>query len=466
MAATISFGGLISGLDTKSIVTSLVSIRRRKETDPINALLTLNNNRNTAMQAVKTTLDDLYASAQSILETVPNAFSAQKSTSSDTSVVLINATNSTTAVAGTYTISGITQLAQPDRIVFDGVANSNTALFGTGNITLSVGSGAAKTIAITSSNNTLEQMMTAINDAGAGVTASIINDGGANPYRLVLTANSTGSENIISQDLSTVLSGLTVDPVSADPENEPKSAIFKLNSTDMTSSTNTITSAIPGVSFTLIDTEEVNTITISVGSDTTAVSAKIKSFVAAYNTANTTLAAIFKRDAKGKATNPLASDYTLQAAQEFLNNTMLSQYTKFYTSGYQSLSSIGISLNAKNQLTVDDSKLGDALKNNINGVKTLFQGTSAAANDGIAKKMETYLKTLIATNVGELPRRLNGYQVSTLNLAEELISRENRILDYQKKLETKFTKMEQMLAKLKTQSDYWSSYTGVSTSSK
>ena len=64
---------------------------------------------------------------------------------------------------------------------------------------IQTGSGAATTVTIDSTNDTLQGLATAINNSGAGVTASVVDDGsGVHSYRLLLVANQTGTDNAIT----------------------------------------------------------------------------------------------------------------------------------------------------------------------------------------------------------------------------------------------------------------------------
>jgi flagellar capping protein FliD len=70
-----------------------------------------------------------------------------------------------------------------------------------GTIQIRVGSGPVSTITIDSTNDTLEGLAEAVNNAKLGVTATIVNDGSdsrTQPYRLLLFADQTGSANAIS----------------------------------------------------------------------------------------------------------------------------------------------------------------------------------------------------------------------------------------------------------------------------
>ena len=104
--------------------------------------------------------------------------------------------------SGTYTVS-VNQLASAESLASQGYA-SDTAPVGTGTITITSG-GKPYSITIDSTNNTLDGVASAINAAGAGVTAQVENTGIAGaPYRLVITSTETGTSNgfTVSQSLS------------------------------------------------------------------------------------------------------------------------------------------------------------------------------------------------------------------------------------------------------------------------
>src|SRR5712692_9502013 len=104
--------------------------------------------------------------------------------------------------SGVYTVS-VNQLATSQLSASQGYASGNDTI-GTGTITITVG-GNAHQITIDSTNDTLSGLASAINSAGIGVNAQVVNTGlpGA-PNRLEISANSTGAANAF-----TVSSSLT-----------------------------------------------------------------------------------------------------------------------------------------------------------------------------------------------------------------------------------------------------------------
>ena len=91
---------------------------------------------------------------------------------------VLTAASSGRASAGSYDLQ-VLALARNHQMASQGFSDDSQALFGTGTITIAVGSGTVKTITIDATNNSLAGIKKAINDANVGVTASIINDGSA-----------------------------------------------------------------------------------------------------------------------------------------------------------------------------------------------------------------------------------------------------------------------------------------------
>ncbi|MFQ5455996.1 MAG: flagellar filament capping protein FliD [Nitrospirota bacterium] len=193
-----SITGLVSGMDYNSLVTQLMDIERK----PINLLESKQNNYElkvadilsltTKLSSFKSSLETLNSSEKFNIKTV-----SVTKTSNDTEV--LSASSSSTAAAGSYSIT-VKQLATASKKASNGWADQNTTAIasGTGSFKFKVGSnGAVTTVSVTSST-TLQGLRDAINTADGGVTASIIDDGtGSNPYRLILTADTTGSSNAI-----------------------------------------------------------------------------------------------------------------------------------------------------------------------------------------------------------------------------------------------------------------------------
>jgi flagellar hook-associated protein 2 len=196
-----SIDGIFSGMNTTSIIDSLIKIEHQ-QVDIYTARQAEYTQKLTGWQTINSYL--LAFKAQADVLSKPAVWNTQAVTSSDDTAIAV--TSSGGSATGSYFVT-VDRLAQSQQLASQGFSES-TAIVGSGTVEIKVGSNEAKTITLDSGNNSLESLKNAINDADAGVTAAIINDGSStNPYRLILSANETGTANQIS--FTTSLSGGT-----------------------------------------------------------------------------------------------------------------------------------------------------------------------------------------------------------------------------------------------------------------
>lgn len=114
------------------------------------------------------------------------------SVSSNVTGSSVTSAASSDAVPGRYDVD-VETLARSQSLATDGFAEGHT--FSEGTLSIEIG-GETFEIAV-AEGDTLATLRDSINDAGAGVTASIVNDGSANPFRLVLRTDETGEDAAI-----------------------------------------------------------------------------------------------------------------------------------------------------------------------------------------------------------------------------------------------------------------------------
>ncbi|MBX3437250.1 MAG: hypothetical protein KF861_07165, partial [Planctomycetaceae bacterium] len=180
----LTIDGLISGLDTESIVAGLLEIQQKQ----INLLESRKDQiaaRQGAFQAIQGQLQSLRGIAGTLSRSLNSVFNSRQVNVSDESAVL--ATASGTASAGVYQIK-VNSLATAHQVASQGFADADAAI-SHGTLTLQLGSASPITLTVDSSNDTLEGLATSINDSNTGISASIIQDGsgGGTPFRLLLT---------------------------------------------------------------------------------------------------------------------------------------------------------------------------------------------------------------------------------------------------------------------------------------
>jgi flagellar hook-associated protein 2 len=194
-----SIDGINSKLDTTAIIDSIINFERnnavlleRRIAETTNEVTTLK-----ALQAKIVALD----SAVSKLTRARNFETSFAKMSQDG---YLTASTTGRVGKGSYDLR-VLSLARNHQIASQGFNDQSLADLGSGTVTIQVGEKSSRTITVDAANNSLVGLKSAINEAKAGVTASIINDGtGKNPYRLVLTADDPGYKNRIKVDFDLV----------------------------------------------------------------------------------------------------------------------------------------------------------------------------------------------------------------------------------------------------------------------
>ncbi|MBX7147955.1 flagellar filament capping protein FliD [bacterium] len=441
---TINFGGLASGLDTQSILESLVNIKNLQIVTPIQEKIELLKARQNAMAPLISSIQSFSQTAKEFNNPLNSIWETKSASSSDASYITVTTLNSQTSTVGNTVISDVSQLAQPDRVIFEGKADSSSSNWGAGTISITY-DGSTRDIDIASDDSTLIDIAAAINNEDMGVRASIINDGGATPYRLVLTSSTTGEDTDISVNVTGV--SLTVDNVLTNlAVNQAQNAMFKVNGIDVESASNSVTNAIQGVSFNLLQTNSTSDVVIKVSQNTASIVTKITNFVSAYESLRTSINTAINKDPETDQYGPLAFDITFSSAALNLSNIMATKFRSLAGYEYSSLAEIGISRDIKGKIQIDTPTLTRAIEQNVEDVKKLFDGSTN--EDGITEKMFTFADGLVNAS-GTLTSK-NRELTHSKDYYEKLIKeRKAMVVQYQDRMAKKFAALEVTMNKLK-----------------
>ena len=212
MGATSSIGGLISGLDTASLIDQLISVSR-KRIDVVVANQTSKSEKITAFQGFNLQLTDLQSTAKALRDSDTfNVFKIATSTDSATFSAdnLVTVTTTTDASPGTHSIefSAGSQLAKARQISSQSFSSFTDARSLSGEILIN------DSVIKIASTDSLEDIAIKINNANSGtnatkVTATIIAVSDTD-NRLVLTSDVTGEDkfNILSASATDILASL------------------------------------------------------------------------------------------------------------------------------------------------------------------------------------------------------------------------------------------------------------------
>jgi flagellar hook-associated protein 2 len=448
--SSISSPGIASGLDVNGIVAKLMELERR----PLTRLDTKEADYNaklTAYGSIKGALSSLQTAAASLAATT--TFNAKSVAVSDATVVTASA--SSAAAAGSYTLT-VTQLAKLHtlRSTTDYATTADT--FNTGTLAISIGGGSAVNITIDSSNNTLAGIRQAINDAHAGVTATILNDGATN--RLVLTSNTSGSVGAISVAATDSGSGGThplsgLDSVSLFQTQSADNALFNVNGIDITRSSNTVTDAIEGVTFKLTKgtLTAPGTATLTIDRNTDSITSAITTFVQAYNTAANLLKTSSAFNAATKKGAILNGDSTVRTLQSQLSDLVHTSVSGI-AGGISTLSDIGITMQKDGTLQTDSTKLTAALADPAKDVAGLFTQTTTG-NEGIAVRFSATLRTSIGFD-GPIASRTDGIAASIKEIGSSRDALNLRLAKIESRYRAQFTALDTMMANMQKTSQY------------
>src|SRR5471032_1533870 len=414
----------------KSAGQSLINGSTGKNTDVpalvaaiVNARVAGLNAANAAKQKTSTSQLTAVGSLKSVMSLLQSSLASLSDGTALSAVTAKADGKGLTAVAGKGATTGsyaiqVTNIATSQSIT-SGAFGAKEAL-GTGTLKLSVG-GSDVSIKIDSSNNTLTGIAAAINSASGnpGVSATVIT--GTDGTHLVLHSSTT---TVDPSDPSKTVAPYTNVGTSANWKQTAagKDALLTVAGTEVSSPSNSVTSAIAGLSINLTSESVGTTQTLSVTSDTTAQQTSIKAFVTAYNNfvnMATSLTSFDKSQPKGSQGGPLLGDSMMNTVRNALA-TVISKGVPTAAGGDKgmaNLGTIGITLQEGGTLKIDDTALNAALTNKPGTVNALFN-SSSGLGAGMNKTLTTFLKKdgLLDTRTTSLNKDLDNIKVQGTKL--------------------------------------------------
>jgi flagellar hook-associated protein 2 len=437
----IQLTGLSSGLDTAAIIDSLMAIERL----PRQRL----SYQQVAAEAKRTALTDIQGKLSSLktaasdLSSVLTWSDTQSLTISDSAK--LGATKAGGVGPGTYNFQ-VTQMAAAERRTYSFLSPPVP-------VTLTIGSGGSSSTVDLDAGSTIEDAVARINaNADTGVFA--VKVGGD----IVLASRTTGASSTIS--LSTD-GGLTEVPATSVVAG--KDAIFTVDGgAPQTSSTNTITNAIPGLDITLKGITGSGGVDVTIGNpgaDTTAIKTQIKSFIAAYNDAMALMRTKYdEKSVNNPKNNVDAGKGTLRGDPELsrIMSGMRASVTGEVTGADPALnllSLIGISTGAATgsatlnqdsiagKLTFDETKFDAAFGSDPVAVKKLLGGSGSAFGQAFASMIDEH-----SSATGQLSARVTQSDSTIQSVKDSLARFDLRLDARQQFLSRQFQQMEAALS--------------------
>ena len=366
----LTFGSPTSGTGF-DVATSVAAISANLEATktPYQSQLTGLQSEDTAISSLGTLMSTLSTDIQN-LTGATGVLSGLEGSSSNTNVLQLTSAG-TGATAGSHSIV-VSKLAQTSSVYSTAMPAGDTL---GGSLSIQVGTGAAVVVPVNSGSSTLSGLAAAINAASDGVTASVIN--GSSGPQLSLTSLTGGAAGSIAVDAGNLKDTTSGTAVSFSVGLAGQDAAMTVDGIPATSSSNTVSSVLPGVTFQLLDTSPVDSSTgdaapleIQIVNNTASVSQQVSTFVNDYNAVVNALSAQEGKTASGSS-QPLYGNPLIATIQTQLDEAV-SGSTGSGT-GAVNLATAGISIKQDGTLSLDTDTLNTALNANFAGVVNLFQ---------------------------------------------------------------------------------------------
>ena len=429
----ISLDGLASGLDTTALIGSIMQSEALPQT--------LLKNKSYDIQSMVSALQGLNSkvaalATQATAAAKPGALNLYSATTSSTNVV---ATTTAGAAAGSIDFQ-VTRLAQTQ------VTLSNNVV-GWPYTTMTINSG-GQSFTITPLTSNLDDVVTAVNAAGAGVVASKVAVGGGE-YRLQFAATKSGSAGAFSISDP----GTTFTDAKLAQDAELQLWAGTTSQVAVTSSTNTFTDVLPGVSITAKDLTT-STATLTVSRDDAGITKVASDLV---DGVNGIFALVSSKSAVSTSTNiggttTSAGLFTGDSTVRTVNQNILSAASLPVGTPPRSPSEIGISITKTGTMEFDATKFGAALAADAAGTAAKVQELAGRIASAATAASDKY--------TGTLTTKITGQQSEVRDLADRISDWDTRLVSRKATLQSTYSGLEVALSNMKAQQSWLTAQLG------
>jgi flagellar hook-associated protein 2 len=443
----IQASGIISGLDVGSLITASMALERLP-LERMQRQLSSTESKISAMGQIKSAI----ASLQEAAKGISNSADLYSYKGSLANADIASVTANGKAVAGTYSLE-VERLASSHKLT----SASNINIPQAGKLTIEIGSVNGNNFTPKDGNKPVEiniaagaslsDVAKAINDADAGVSATVVN--GAGGAQLVLTGEETGENNQIR--ITSDIAGLGFDPTKPTESGNmtqttaAQNAIVKIDGIKLANTTsNTITDAVTGVDLTLKSTNKGSPTQLTISNDTADFEGKLKAFVDAYNKARDTMKNLSSYDATNQSAAVLNGDSTVTSALNELRG-MLSEIPAGASDAYEHLSELGVETSAQGVLSINADKLKSAMETDFAAVTKTVAAYGAAYETATARMNGAD---------GLIGHRLDGLNSTKNSLNDSIAAQERRLEIVQARYEKQFANLETLLSSLTATGNY------------
>ena len=363
-----SIDGLVSGINTTSIIDSMVKL----QTNQVNRITQQKQavvNRQTAFKGVEARLLSLRASLSRLNRVSSSVFDARTSSVSDESLVAAAAGSG--AQVGSVALK-VNSLATAEIRGSTGFTTASDPIT-QGVLSIRVGSREEAAVTIDASNATASGLVSAINSQAKDVTATLVKDQSSGQFRVLVSSKYTGTSNTISitNNLAASGGGATRPEFTGTLVQAAGNASISIGSGAGAISseyeTNQIDDLVEGVTLNLLKADASKTVTVSVGADNEGVVDTVSNFVKEFNGIVQYISEQSQFIVQSQSAGPLLGNRSVSEIQNQLRSVVL-QSVPGLSSTINRLSRVGVGVTEAGTLTLDESKLRSALSGELPGV--------------------------------------------------------------------------------------------------
>jgi flagellar hook-associated protein 2 len=359
-----------------------------------------------------------------------------------------NSSGSANNITITNTSPQLTQAA--DGSAWNSGSVSDSTGLSAGSFSIQVGSGTATQITA-SAGESLSALASDINGQSLGVSASVVSNGNGSSH-LSIVNSTTGDA-----------SGMTI--TNTFPQFtqavQGTNALLTVDGIPISSASNTVTGAVPGMTINLNGAAAGTDVTLSASADMDAITSAINQFVSDYNTVIGSVNTEYTYNSTSSAAAPLAGD----SALGLLQNALLGagSYSATSNGGTTTLGSLGITMNNDGTLSVDSTTLDNAVQNNLPAVQNFFEGSSL---NGFSSALNNQLQGLTDSANGAFTVDLSSMQTTYNDLQDQISDfQTNYLAPLQTSLTAEYNSAEIALQSLSTTKQEINAELGNNTSS-
>ena len=443
--------GVGSGLDVFKLAQDLTDVEKTPRLNSINSDIT----------STEASISGygLVASQVSLLKTAfeklndADELATSTGSSSDTTAITLSSLLGS-ADTGAYDIT-VSQLAQDQRMISDEYSTTTTTLSASSfNISIVVGNTSTTTTAVTVSNPTPIGVVTAINAASTGVTATLVDTGiaGTN-YRIVLSGP-TGTEGAFTMtsnpDLGFGDSGNTLQAA--------QNSVINFDGLTVTRGSNEIDDVIAGATMSLTKTTS-SSVRLNIVSDKTTLKTNLEDVVSAYNSLNTLFTELTAGATDDTEAGGLSDDTSLVRYLKGQIRTAVFANSSTTSGGISALRDLGVSLDKSGSLTLNTTTYDAVLAANYDDVVMMLSANTSDQNlygtdgKGLSQDIATILEGF-SDSTGVLTLRTSNATESLQDYKDQLVSLEARMEGVYQRYLTQFSAMESLMATMDTTKDY------------